>query len=548
QYKTIITDGCAQHSTQTTTTHNWPLDTQTTPVGHRSETITTEDQSLTAENIVNEGEIGKDTGSDGCVDTNTETINVKENENKDEKKDNNWSPLSVMKYSTYNKPKRQRVQQTARKSCVSSPPKTSLYVCDYYGCVKTFTAKSLLEDHRRLKHKEFSIKSDNKLNIRTLKPFACDYDNCNFRAVNQSILDSHRENHERDDQQFRCDYDDCGRTFAEQRSLKTHQHRSGHFDDNDFMAIPGPPYGCQWPDCTKAFTTVWKLKRHLDGVHTNDRPFECHDCPQRFLSNSELCVHRRQKHSLEPFVVKKEFKCDYNDCQYETIGLSALNDHKKRHLNIKEFVCEETDCGMSFVTKGDLRKHMRKHSDERPHRCDWPGCESAYKKAESLVEHRRRHTGDLPFACNDCEEKFPSNNSLTEHRGKRHNINRYECDVSGCSWATNSRTEFNVHRRKHQNVRPFVCEETDCGKSFHRKESLTKHMVCHSEERPYRCDWPGCEAAYKWATALDQHRRKHSGNREYKCPFDEIHTNTRMSVIGPNVTRDLVIIADFRAI
>ncbi|CAG2116005.1 unnamed protein product, partial [Medioppia subpectinata] len=538
QYKTIITDGCAQHSTQTTTTHNWPLDTQTTPVGHRSETITTEDQSMTAEYTINDGQIETDTGSDGCVATNTETIHImNESVIKREKEDMNWSPLSVMKYSTYNKPKRQKPQQTARKSFVSSPPKTSFYICDWMGCVDTFITKSLLDNHRKVNHKidvpfgarlqgwrqQVADKADRLTDPSTslpLKPFACDYKDCHFRAVNQSILDSHREYHKSVDLQYSCDYDDCHMRFAAERSLTIHRRTSGHFVDNDILATPGPPYGCQWPDCTKTFNTMWKLKRHVDGVHTNVRPFECHDCPKRFLSNSDLCTHRREKHSLEPIVPKKVFKCDYNDCQYETTYSGTFSEHKKRHLNIKKFVCEETDCAASFVTNGDLKRHMRSHSDERPHRCDWPGCEMAYKKTESLVDHRRRHTGDLPFLCDDCEERFPSNNSLTEHRRRRHDTKRYECAVNGCSWATNTRSEFIVHRGKHQNVGQFVCKETDCGKSFVLKSRLKKHMVCHSDEKPYRCDWPGCESAYKWSTALDQHRRKHSGNREYKCPFE----------------------------
>ncbi|CAG2103829.1 unnamed protein product, partial [Medioppia subpectinata] len=523
QYKTIITDGCAQHSTQTTTTHNWPLDTQTTPVGHRLETIATEVQSMTAEDIINDGQIETDTGSDGCVDTNTETIHiVNENEIKEEKEDTDWSPLSVMKYSMYNKPKRQRVQHKARKSCVSSPPKTSIYICNLMGCVDTYITKTLLDNHRKVNHKidvpfgaqQLVVKTDPQSSS-SLKPFACNYENCNFRAVNQLLLNKHLESHDRANHQFFCDYDDCGRSFAHKRAFKIHQRSSGHFDDTDDMAIPGPPYGCQRRNCKKAFTTLWKLKRHVDQVHDGVRPFACHDCPQRFQSCSSLRIHRLQKHSLEP----KVFKCDFIGCEFETNVSNSLDQHKKRHLNIKKFVCEETDCAMSFISKADLKRHMRSHSDERPHRCDWPGCESAYKRADLLADHRRRHTGDLPFVCDECQRRFPSKNTLNAHNRDIH-INgtdnkRFKCDVSGCSWVTNKPFFLKVHRRTHQNLRPFVCKETDCGKSFNLKSTLTKHMRCHSDERPFRCDWPACESAYKSSKGLADHRRTHTGEREF---------------------------------
>ncbi|CAG2104104.1 unnamed protein product, partial [Medioppia subpectinata] len=676
QYKTVITDGCAQQTalmgadTTTTAAHMWPLITQIVAtnqsIANRNGTQedayiedmnewticeevvvvkeekewnieSTEDKSLTVEDIVNDRQIIEtDTGSDGCVDNTNDEIEIKK-----ETEDTDCKPIITDEYID------------DRTVTTNSWPLVTEIQAINHSIVDTFLTHITQEDRHIEDTNEFTIpeevvvkeevnegeeesalvmsasvlrqqmadKADQLTDPSTslpLKLFACDYEDCDFRAINQSLLDSHRESHKTFD--LFCGYEDCGRSFMHERALKIHQNKSRHFNDTDDMAIAGPPYGCQWPDCAKAFKAKWLLKRHVDQVHKGVRQFACHDCPQRFAKKSSLCLHRRQKHSLEP-IVKKEFKCDYNDCQFETnisgslrrhrkshlnikefvseettsfvtngdlkrhmrrhsderphpcqwpdctkpfstlwklkrhvdqvhkgvrpfachdcpkwfqscshlrkhrrqkhslelivkkvfkcdfiscefetTGSSALNDHKKRHLNIKEFVCEETDCAASFITNGDLMRHMRSHSDERPHRCDWPGCEAAYKQANTLTIHRRKH------------------HTRDEHSDGSDN-KRFKCDVSGCSYGSNSRSSFVSHELKHQNVRPFVCEETDCGKSFSRKDSLNRHKRCHSDERPYRCDWPACESAYKLGPHLADHRRTHTGEREYKCPF-----------------------------
>ncbi|CAG2104103.1 unnamed protein product [Medioppia subpectinata] len=202
-YKTIITDGWAQHSTQTTTTHNWPLDTQTTPVGHRSETITAEDLSLTAEDVESDGPIETDTGSDGCVDTtNDETIE-------------------------------------AKKECSSKAMEA--FKCDFIGCHFETTLTSTLTRHRNRHHFK-------------AKHLVCPKTDCTERFVTKTELRRHLSAHT-GLKAYRCQWPGCGAAYTGVYALTDHQRK--HTGDLQ--------YACN--ECPKRFPSRGQLTHHRNGQH-----------------------------------------------------------------------------------------------------------------------------------------------------------------------------------------------------------------------------------------------------------------------------------------
>ncbi|CAG2114950.1 unnamed protein product, partial [Medioppia subpectinata] len=346
----------------------------------------------------------------------------------------------------------------------------------------------------------------------------------------QSLLDSHRESHERSDGQFRCDYDGCDGSYNTERGLKIHRRLTGHYTEGGAgRAIPGPPYSCQWPDCTNTSRSMCDLERHVAAKHTDERPYGCDDCPKRYVRSDQLEEHRRLNHSSEPMEV---LKCHFKGCHFETTATNSLRQHLDRHYKLLTEICPKSDCAKRFMNKAQLKRHMSVHSGVKrpaagvkPYHCQWPGCESSYTRVDALTDHHRKHTGDLQYACDDCSKRFPSKNSLGDHRRRQHlfpDRKRFRCDVIGCAYETNHRYDFKIHGLKHLNIRQFACEESDCGKRFVTARALRKHQLCHSDDRPktkdFRCDYKDCRYAATSGEALTKHKRwRHEIDRRFVC-------------------------------
>jgi len=107
-----------------------------------------------------------------------------------------------------------------------------------------------------------------------------------------------------DYKQYRC-YE-CEKTFSRKAHMKEHKrtHRKHH---NDFYG----PIPC--PECRLTFTTVMKLRKHLENnVHTNRRPFQCKFCLKSFKQKVHMKSHQAVLHNKsEPHkceVCHKTFK------------------------------------------------------------------------------------------------------------------------------------------------------------------------------------------------------------------------------------------------
>lgn len=55
-------------------------------------------------------------------------------------------------------------------------------------------------------------------------------------------------------------------------------------------------YFCKIPNCSKKYTTLWYLKRHLI-THSQERPFICTECNYSFKFNYHLTAHLNVVHS-----------------------------------------------------------------------------------------------------------------------------------------------------------------------------------------------------------------------------------------------------------
>lgn len=137
----------------------------------------------------------------------------------------------------------------------------------------------------------------------------------------------------------------CGIAYGNVQQLELHYKR--HKGDKIQQ--------CEWPACSRLFSSKEKLLNHVRCRHTGERPFRCTICTKAFTS---------PKH---------------------------LKDHSLLHTNERPFNCDWADCNRRFRRRHHLVAHMRVHTKERPYGCMFPGCAMRFTKAHHVKRHQDTH-------------------------------------------------------------------------------------------------------------------------------------------------------------
>lgn len=187
-----------------------------------------------------------------------------------------------------------------------------------------------------------------------------------------------------------------------------HQQHQQHQQQQQQQNVPKKPpkpvkknHGCDM--CGKAFRDVYHLNRHKLS-HSDEKPFECPICQQRFKRKDRMTYHVRSHDG----------------------GVH------------KPYICSV--CGKGFSRPDHLSCHVKHvHSSERPFKCQVTACTSAFATKDRLRSHMIRHEGKV--TCNICG-KMLSAAYITSHL-KTHgqanfnnNSNNNQC---------NSKDANNVH-------------------------------------------------------------------------------------------------------
>lgn len=110
---------------------------------------------------------------------------------------------------------------------------------------------------------------------------------------------------------------ECQQVFSSDQELK--EHKLTHKNKNWICEI-----------CGKISTQKRIYKAHL-LVHSNEKPYECSDCPMRF------------------------------------VRLQGLKRHRLTHTGEKPYACHH--CGQRFAAFMSHQMHVRLHTGERPYQC-----------------------------------------------------------------------------------------------------------------------------------------------------------------------------------
>ncbi|XP_072445908.1 vascular endothelial zinc finger 1-like isoform X1 [Chiloscyllium punctatum] len=200
-------------------------------------------------------------------------------------------------------------------------------------------------------------------------------------------------------------------------------------------------HGCEL--CGKAFRDVYHLNRHKLS-HSDEKPFECPVCQQRFKRKDRMSYHVRSHEG-------------------------GIN---------KPYICSL--CGKGFSRPDHLSCHVKHvHSTERPFKCQT--CDAAFATKDRLRSHMIRHEGKV--SCHICG-KLLSAAYISNHI-KMHNHNQnHNCNV--CNKGFTTAAYLRVHARNHHGVhyksQRFVCDQ--CGLQCQSHNHLIGHKKSHMGETP----------------------------------------------------------------
>jgi hypothetical protein len=102
--------------------------------------------------------------------------------------------------------------------------------------------------------------------------------------------------------------------------------------------------------CDKIYSSISKLKRHIDIIHYNSEKVNCNLCNLELNSKDSLRSHIKLVHEKANVV-----KCKL--CEKTFVSNGSLTLHIKNVHN-KESTCTCKDCGKNFNTKQGLKNHI----------------------------------------------------------------------------------------------------------------------------------------------------------------------------------------------
>jgi transcription initiation factor TFIIB len=242
------------------------------------------------------------------------------------------------------------------------------------------------------------IESEEKQENTEEKPFKCleSPKTCSHPpGLNQHCLIHTRENSFNKYNCKFCPESFTSKPFFQMHTLKEHseeEHHLIHSEDRTFECL----------QCPKYFNTKYNLKQHL-LIHTGEKPFKCLQCPKSFTESSNLKQH------LLIHTGEKTFK--YLQCPKAYNLAVSLKIHLLTHTGEKPFKCLQ--CSKSFSLSGNLKQHLLIHTGEKPFKC--LQCLKCFNTSSTLKTHLPIHTGEKPFKCVQCPISFKRSSELKSH-------------------------------------------------------------------------------------------------------------------------------------
>ncbi|XP_076111464.1 uncharacterized protein LOC143079769 [Mytilus galloprovincialis] len=258
--------------------------------------------------------------------------------------------------------------------------------CSVVGCYAKFKTKESLDIHQKCHadsgtsflcpHCSHQFQNWRLIRFHLWKAHKVDTDllECDichdFRTDAFSKLMIHQEIHS-EEKPYTCDV--CGKGFRQYSQMKNHQliHST---DDQNNEKSKGKR---QCDTCKRIFANQKCLLKHIEGVHSQIKPYKCMYCGYASSRKAMLLLHERT-HTKE-----KPFKCEV--CSF------ATGDHNS------------------------LRRHSMRHTGQRPYRCNY--CPYTCIQAISIKMHmKNKHPNAAGvFCCNECTYRTVNEQFFLNH-------------------------------------------------------------------------------------------------------------------------------------
>uniref|UniRef100_A0A8C5MV11 Vascular endothelial zinc finger 1 n=1 Tax=Leptobrachium leishanense TaxID=445787 RepID=A0A8C5MV11_9ANUR len=179
--------------------------------------------------------------------------------------------------------------------------------------------------------------------------------------------------------------------------------------------------------CGKAFRDVYHLNRHKLS-HSDEKPFECPVCNQRFKRKDRMTYHVRSHEGG----ITKPYTCSV--CGKGFSRPDHLSCHVKHvHSTERPFKCQT--CTAAFATKDRLRTHMVRHEGK-------VSCNICGKllSAAYITSHLKTHGQSQSINCNTCKQGKKFQGQLHELQSPVHCRIKYEDANNMCQTSTSAQT------------------------------------------------------------------------------------------------------------
>ncbi|KAJ8925191.1 hypothetical protein NQ315_001377, partial [Exocentrus adspersus] len=199
----------------------------------------------------------------------------------------------------------------------------------------------------------------------------------NFKSNSSVRVLNHMATHD-EERPFLCS--DCGKGFKTMVQLKNHEVTHKKPED-----MPNWSVMRRCTICERFFANSKCLKKHIQSVHENFRPFICNICGHKTARKAMLELHLRQHTGDKPH------ECSY--CEYRTGDHNCLRKHVMRHLGAKKYSCPH--CPYTSIQSAAYKSHInnRHPGQSGAYSCSY--CSYTCINFADYSAHLKRHEAAL---------------------------------------------------------------------------------------------------------------------------------------------------------